>query len=159
MRRALLGILFASGCAAPFVEVPSAQPSTAAVRVTSCGTSGMRASSVVAAMDGPPLGETGSGMEPQKEVEVCLQIGNHGHAPLEVDRSRVYLKAPHETQTPIGDKDDDRFVVPVSETRKFKVAFHYSTILSGQDCRLDFDQVVKAGDRPITLPPITLRRR
>jgi hypothetical protein len=148
-----------AGCAGPFVEVPPAHPVAGAVRATFCGNSGMRASTVIERMDGPPLGETGSQPEPPKEVVVCVLVENKGQEPVKIDRSRVYLKTPHGSETPLGDKEDDKFVVPAGTSRKFQVAFHYSQMLSGEDARVDFDKVASIKDRPIELPAIVLRKR
>jgi hypothetical protein len=159
MRR-LLPLLLLSACASPFLEV-STQRGTSPVTASYCGSTTVRAASVIAAMDGPPLGETGSGIEPPKELEVCVRIDNRGNRPVKVDRSRFHLRSDkHDTEGWVQDRDDARFVVPPGESRKTHVAFHYSpNLLSGEEVRVDFDEVIGELDHPLRVPPIVLRRK
>src|SRR4051794_5621162 len=112
---ALLG-----ACAGPFTAVrPSA--SGGAVTVTACGNSSVSGAGVVQALDGPPLGQTGSGIEPPRSATFCVVIANGASAPLRVDRSRLHLQCPREKQPWTYDTDETRFVVPPNEQRKFHV--------------------------------------
>ena len=157
--RVVLVLLSLPGCVGPFTELP-ASPGGGPITVATCGNSSTRAESVIAAMDGPPLGETGGPrLEPPKEVTVCVRVDNHGSGPVKVDRSRFHLKCSYGVESWIEDAADTRFVVPAGETRKTRVTFHYSKILSGEDARLEIDDAVTAGDRPVHAPAILLRKK
>jgi hypothetical protein len=146
------------GCAGPFTLVPG-KAASGAIALSSCGNSSHSAGSVIAAMDGPPLGETGGPrLDPPKQVIVCLQIDNHGSAPVKVDRSRFKLKAGYGVESWIEDADDNKFIVPAGATKKTRITFQYSKILSGEDVTIEPTDAVTVADRPVNVPAIVLRK-
>ena len=162
MREYVLGsalVLTLSACAGPFLAVGAGTATSGQVVATFCGSSSARTASVIAALDGPPLASPTPTMEPPREVTICVQLDNRGSRPVQIDRSRFHLKCPREQQPWIPDQDDTRFVVPPQSTRKLKVTFSYSPLLSGEDVRLLFDEVAVIGERAISVPPLSLRKR
>ena len=160
MRRAFLASLCVlAGCAGPFDAV---RPETRAGGVVAryCGSSGYRAASVVAAMDGPPLGETGGGTTAPREVTFCVELGNGGARPVRVNRNLITLHVGAERYGITADRDDERLIVPPGAARKLKVTYQYgSGIVSGQDAELRLADAITVDDRPLALPALRVRRR
>jgi hypothetical protein len=155
----LLVILAGAGCAAPFDAL---KPEVRAGKIVAhyCGSSAYRAETVIAAMDGPPLGQTGGSSSRNREVTVCIQLENGGSRPVMVNRNLVHLRCKEDSLSTNADKDDDSFIVPPGVTRQFKMSFTYgSSILSGEDAELRFEDAITIEQRPITLPALVLRRR
>ncbi len=149
-----------TACAGPFTEVRPGAHVVAGVAVSYCGSSSLRAASVVGTMDGPPSGETTSpALARPREVTLCVQVDNRGRKPLRVDRSHLHLKCPHEKQPWVPDRDEDRFVVAPGAIRRFQVTFSYSPLASGDDVRILFDDVFATEEWPIVIPPMALRNR
>jgi hypothetical protein len=152
-------LLAGAGCAAPFSAI-KAETHTGKIVARFCGASAYRAETVIATMDGPPLGPTGSTSGPPREATMCVQLENGGARPLQVNRNLVHLHCGKESYSITADRDDVSFIVPPSETRKFKVTFQYgSEILSGRDVELRFDDALTREEHAVTLPPLVLRRQ
>jgi hypothetical protein len=147
------------GCAAPFTAVRP-ESRAGAIVVSYCGSSSYRAETVIAVMDGPPSGETGSTSGPPREATLCVQLANGGARAVLVNRNFVRLRGRSESYGITADRDDDHFMVPGGTTRKFKMTFQYgSTLLSGEDAELRFEDALSVDGRPIALPSLVLRRR
>ena len=154
----LLSLFAAAGCAAPFDAVKP-EVRTAKIVARYCGSSSYRATSVIAAMDGPPLGPTGSGASQPREATFCVQLENGSTHPVQVNRNLMHLRCGVETYTIKADRDDESFIVPAGETRKFSLTYEYgSEVLSGQDVQLGFEDALTREERPLALPPLVLRR-
>jgi hypothetical protein len=146
------------GCAAPFEEV-RAGGATGKVAVASCGVRTGSTGSVVRAMDGPPSEIEGRSTAPSTEFTVCVKLDNQGGQPIKVDRSHLHLKTPRARDTWVPDAADEVFVVPPGTAKRFDITFKPAPLLAGEDVSVLFDGAIYADGRPMSLPPIVLRKK
>lgn len=152
----LIAAMALAGCKGPFAEVVPDSRKDRAI-VSYCGSAAATAASVIKTMDS--LGREESALPAPNEVTVCIEVHNHESSPLRVDRSRARLKCPREQQSWVPDADDPELVVPPGLSRKFRVTFRYSPLVSGEDVSVLLDRALTRGDRPVAVAPIVLRRR
>lgn len=154
-------VLLAAGCAAPFTEVDPGEKHAGQLTLLSCGISTATTSDVIKTMDEPPVGPGNSSMTNQPtHLTVCMQLTNKGSQPAKVDRSHMRLDTTHERDMWTPDKDDEVFMVPPGETRKWKVQFEISSpLLSGEDAKVSTDTAITVNGAPVHLGAIKLRRK
>jgi hypothetical protein len=160
MLRVLVCVLFLGGCAAPFVEVDAGPKRAGSLELTFCGASTVTAGGIIRAMDEPPVGPTDANAPPPPgKLTVCLRLANQGAQPARVDRSHLELQIGRSKEPWEPDRDDEVFIVPPGESRKFQVTFEVGSLLSGEDVLVRANHAVTVEERPVALPPVKLRRR
>jgi hypothetical protein len=159
--RAVLLVLALAGCAAPFTEIDPGEKHAGQLTLVYCGCTTATTGDVIRAMDEPPVGPgTSSSNNSPSHLTVCMQVTNKGSAPAKVDRSHVRLDTTHERDMWTPDKDDEVFIVPPGETRKFQVTFEISSpLLSGEDAKVNADTAITVNGSPARLGAIKLRRK
>jgi len=150
-----------AGCAAPFTEVDPGEKRAGQLALLYCGCTTATTGDVIRAMDEPPVGPGNASVHDQpSHLTVCMQLSNKGSSPAKVDRSHVRLDTSHERDMWSPDKDDEVFVVPPGETRKFNVTFEISSPLySGEDAKVSADTAVTVNGHPVKLGAIKLRKK
>jgi hypothetical protein len=156
-------LLLLAGCAAPFVEVKPHPVAAGGVNVTFCGSADVSPDTVMKTMEPPSSLPSevggGGGLEPPKDLRVCLRVENRGRAPARLDRGAVTLKCPREKQPWVPDSDDQEVIVHAGESREAHVFFHYSPLVAGEDVAVILDAALKVGEARARLPPIVLRKK
>jgi hypothetical protein len=153
--------LGASGCAAPFTEIDPGEKHAGELALLFCGCSTATAGDVIRTMDEPPVGPGGaSSNSSPSHLTVCMQVTNKGSAPARVDRSHVRLDTTHERDMWTPDKEDEVFIVPPGEIRKFHVSFEISSpLLSGEDAKVNADTAVTVNGAATRFGAIKLRHK
>jgi hypothetical protein len=159
MRLHVLAFTLVAGCGPQFQEIDPGPKKAGELELTACGASTVTTASVIQAMDEPPVGPTGSSMPPPARVSVCMRLENHGDKPARVDRSHFTMTKGRGKQMPEPDKEDDVFVVPPGEVRKFQVTFETSSLVSGEDFEVHAALAVTIDGNASKLPAIKLRKK
>src|SRR5262249_19969686 len=137
--------LMVAGCASAYQEIgPGEKKAREApgLSLTSCGASTATMGSVIKTMDEPPIGPGGGEAAKPTPMFVCFNPVNHGDKPARVDRSHLRLDTPHAHESWVPDKDDEVFVVPPGEQRRFTVEFDASMLVSGEDVKVRLDDAI-----------------
>jgi len=154
----LLVALALAGCAGPF-EIVSDPQTKGDVTLSSCGASEVTASTVLRAIDNPPVGESASTLPPTRELEVCVRVWSRAAGSVRVEPQRFRLKTPREAQPWNAEHADEERVLSSGESRKFLVTFSYPPLSAGERVSVLFDEGVRLDDKRLALPPLTLRKR
>lgn len=161
MRAGALVLLALAGGCTPFKEVKPSSP-TGGVALVYCGSSATSPESVMKSLEPPtnvpPEVGGGGGLSDLKELRVCLKLENRGDKPARLDRTRVTLRCPHETDSWEYDHDDQEVIAHPGETRELHVAFRYGPLVHGEDVQVVFDGALTVGGRPAKIGPLLLRK-
>lgn len=158
---ALVLILLIAGCAGPFQQSKPSAPQ-GGVALSYCGSSDSSPESIVKAMEPPtrlPPEVSGGELEPPEELRVCLKLENQSSQVARLDRTLVMLKCPREKQNWQPDRDDQEIIAHPGETRELHVNFHYTALPRGEEVSLTFERALTVGGKPLSLPPLVLRKR
>lgn len=153
----LCAALLYAGCAGPF-EIVGDPQTNGDVTVSSCGASEVTASSVLRAVDNPPVGAGGGTLPPPRQLDVCVRVWSRAAGNLRVEPQRWRLKTPQAQPWNAEHADEDR-VLAAGESRKFTVTFSYPPLTPGERISVLFDDGFRLDDKRLALPPLTLRKR